>query len=105
MGVAAHHDVLDAEDLHGVLDGRRLSGGGGGAVGGNDVAGGAQFEQLAGPSARDEGRYDPGVGAGDEQDLGGLARGEAGELLGSLSEGARVVDEGLHGVVIPPGAP
>ena len=74
-----------------------------GGVRGDDVARGAQLEELTGPGTGDQGRDDPGVGAGDEQDLGGLAFGELGELLRALTEGAGVVDEGLH-VVTPPGA-
>jgi hypothetical protein len=94
--VAADHDLLDAEDLHGVLDRGRLRCGVLEGVRGNDVARGAQLEELAGTGARDQGRYDPGVGAGDEQDVGGLALGEVSELLRALSEAAGVVDEGLH---------
>jgi hypothetical protein len=102
--VAADHDVRDAEHVDGVLDRGGLRGGVVEGVRGNDVARGAQLEELAGTGARDQGRHDPGVGAGDEQDVGGLALGEAGELLRALSERAGVVDEGLHGVMNPPGA-
>ena len=96
VGVTADDHVPDAEHLHRVLDGGGLAGRGFGDVGGNDVSRGAQLEQLAGAGARDQGRYDPGVGAGDEEDLGGLSCGQRGELLRALSEHTGVVDEGLH---------
>lgn len=104
VGVAAGDDVLDAEDLDGVLDGGGLPAGVARAVRGHDAARRAQLEELAGPGAGDQGGYDPGVGTGDEQDGLGLARSVRGELLRALSESAGVVDEGLH-ELIPPGAP
>jgi len=75
VGVAADDGVFDVEDFDGVLDG------GGAAVNvgsgdGDDVAGVAGNEEVAGTGLKDEVGDDAGVGAGDEEPLGGLRLGE-----------------------------
>ena len=80
IGVAAEDGVFDFEDFDGVLDG------GGDSVDvaaadGDDVAGVAGDEEVAGPGLQDEVRDDAGVGAGDEEPLRSLHLGEEMELF------------------------
>jgi hypothetical protein len=72
VGVAAEDDVFDAEDHDGVFDG-----GGdaahGFAVGGDDVAGVADGEEVTGFRVGDHVGDDARIGAGDEEGAGELA--------------------------------
>ena len=85
VGVAAEDGVLHFEDVDGVFDG------GGAAVyvsacDGNNVAGIAGDEEVAGPGLEDQVGDDAGVRAGDEEVLRGLALGEEMELVAFAGE-------------------
>lgn len=102
--VTADHDVGHAEHAHRVLDGRGLRAGRHVVlVHGHGVAGGPELEEFTGLCSGDQGRYDPGVGAGDEQGEGRLAGCETAvsllfvAALGDTGHQAPgVLDEGLH---------
>lgn len=70
-GVPAHHDVRDSEDGDGVLDAGRHPIRAGG-MRGHQVAGGADDEQLARLTVREQHRADAGVGAALSRWLTGL---------------------------------
>jgi hypothetical protein len=75
VGVAAEDDVLDLEDVYGVLDGGRDAVDVAGRDG-NDVADAAADEEVAGFGLEDQVGENAGVRAGDEEPLGGLGLGE-----------------------------
>ncbi len=80
IGVATDDDVVDVEDFDGVLDGGGDAAGHG-AVGGDDIAGGAAEEHVAGLGLEDEVGDDAGVGAGDEEGVRLLHVGQEMELV------------------------
>jgi hypothetical protein len=90
VGVAADDGVFYVQDFDGVLDGggarrrRRLPAGDG-----DDVAGVAGDEEVAGAGLEDEVGDDAGVRAGDEEPLGGLHLGEQVELRLLLGKTSR----------------
>lgn len=104
IGVAANDDFGDLKDGGGVFD----AGGDADeviAVDGDDVAGIPFDEEFAGGGGGDEAGDDAGIGAGEEEGLGGLAFGEAAEegLFGGEDMIAKVADtvaELMHDSII-----
>ena len=110
--VAKHDDVLHAKHAHGVFHGGAdAMVARGFLVGRHEVGHVSHHEHVAGFAAGEDGRVHAGVGAGDDQDLGGLAALEVGKKGAAVAEiGAlEVLESGqetgnvLHGAGTPGG--